>query len=342
MSGMGFNRNGLSNLFAYLFGSGVDGNVTISANTDLTSTLNGDIVYRNYMNLTINSGCTLSVSNMCRGLWIRVRGTLTLNGTISMSNKGCYIAGGGSDLYLCYSDIKVPAVGAAGAPRRTPNSTEGVYGGDGYNGSNGTDGQCGGGGGGGAAYTNSSFHSGAGAAGGVFGGGTGGSGSIGGCIGGYLYVSGEDGQAYGLRGGNGASGSISGYSVRSGGGAGGVTGGTSGGSSTAGGVGSGGILIVMANHIVGSGSLLAQGASGGHGSRVGSDVNNIYGASGGGSGGGSITLFYYTISGTPTLNAPGGAGGAGGAGNAYSAGGNGGAGSCRDYSLAELLSHTRV
>ncbi len=256
------------NRYGFLFGTGADGDVTISANTNLTSTLNGGIVYKNYMNLTINSGCTLSVSNMCKGLWIRVRGTLTLNGAISMSNKGCYIAGGGSDLYLCYSDIKVPKVGAAGAPRRTPNSTEGVYGGNGYNGSNGTDGQCGGGGGGGAAYTSSSFYSGAGAAGGVFGGGTGGTGSIGGCIGGYLYVSGEDGQAYGLRGGNGASGSISGYSVRSGGGAGGVTGGTSGGSSTAGGVGSGGILIVMANHIVGSGQLLAKGANGGNGSRV--------------------------------------------------------------------------
>jgi hypothetical protein len=44
------------------------------------------------------------------------------------------------------------------------------------------------------------------------------------------------------------------------------------------------------------------------------------------------------MNGTPTFNA---AGGAGGAAN-ETPGAAGGAGSCRDYSLAELLSHTRV
>ena len=89
------------NRYGFLFGEGSDGNVTISSNTNLPSTTNGGIVYKNYMNLTINSGCTLSVSNMCQGLWIRVRGTLVLNGTISMSKKGCFLSSGINDLYIC-------------------------------------------------------------------------------------------------------------------------------------------------------------------------------------------------------------------------------------------------
>jgi hypothetical protein len=335
MSGMGFNRNSMSNLFAYLFGDGSDGDLVVSADTNLTSVLNGDIVYRNYMNLTINSGCTLSVSNMCRGLWIRVRGTLTLNGAISMSNKGCYIAGGGSDLYLCYSDIKVPAVGGAGGVGGTGQTYLA-----GQPGANGTDGGCGGGGGGG--YN----RGGAGSAGGVFGGGTG--------AGGGIHVQsdpshtahafGENGQVYGLRGGNGQYAVANGRGCTSGGGAGGVTAGASGGSpAEAGGVGSGGILIVIANNVVGSGQLLAKGANGGKG-YCWREAQDIYGdgGSGGGSGGGSITLFYNKIlSGTLTFDAAGGLGGAPIDGNNYG-GGAGGAGSCRDYSLAELLSHTRV
>lgn len=44
------------------------------------------------------------------------------------------------------------------------------------------------------------------------------------------------------------------------------------------------------------------------------------------------------MSGTPVLNANGGSGGAAN----ETAGFAGGVGSCRDYSLAELLSHTRI
>ena len=326
------------NNYGFLFGSGVDGDVTISANTNLTSTLNGGIVFKNYMNLTINSGCTLSVSNPCKGLWIRVRGTLTLNGNISMSNKGCYIAGGGSDLYLCYSDIKVPKVGAAGGAALLDAI------GNGNAGAAGTDGKCGGGGSGASHSSGFGMASGAGASGGVFGGGTGGSGNIGGYCAGYIAIAGEAGQSYGLRGGNGKSATNmngTGRNCYSGGGAGGVTGGTvGGGTAQAGNVGSGGVLVVMANHVVGAGQLLAKGANGGRGMKEVIDENtSVTGGGGGGSGGGSITLFYYSMSGTPTFNADGGAGGSGN--NAY-AGGAGGAGSCRDYSLAELLSHTRV
>lgn len=106
------------------------------------------------------------VSNPCRGLFIRVNGVLTLNGQISMSQKGCYVPGGGSDFYIVYNDIKIPAASAAGVGRSP--LMQRLPGGDGV------DGQCGGGGSGGG-Y--SSWTGGAGVVGCVGGGGAGGSGA---------------------------------------------------------------------------------------------------------------------------------------------------------------------
>jgi hypothetical protein len=57
---------------ASVFGTGADGNVTITANTTLT----GD---KNYNNLTVNAGVTLSPD----GYLIKVKDTLVNNGTIS-------------------------------------------------------------------------------------------------------------------------------------------------------------------------------------------------------------------------------------------------------------------
>jgi len=335
-----FIRSNAASYFSSIFGTGADGDVVISSNTNLPSTLNGDIIYKNYRNLTINSGCTLSVSNKCKGLWIRVRGTLVLNGAISMSNKGCFISGGGSDLYLCYSDIKVPAIGAAGGAR---NASAGGAGGAG---ANGVDGQCGGGGAGGtsANWSYKQGYGGYGAAGFVGGGGTGGGG---GAVATYdpnkgdigQKADGEDGLLYGERGGNGRY--VNSYwsphnvTATSGGGAGGVAAGANGSP----GVGSGGVLIIMANRIEGNGSLLSIGANGGNGTtyRPGGECSA---GGGGGSGGGSITLYYLSSSADWPMNVSGGAGGsgAGGAGN----GGAGGAGSYRYYSMQQLASHTRI
>jgi hypothetical protein len=286
------------NRYGFLFGTGVDGDVTISANTNLTSTLNGDIVYRNYMNLTINSGCTLSVSNPCKGLWIRVRGVLTLDGDISMSGKGAN-ASGAALWKILYDDITIPLLGGAGGA--------GNAGGYGVTpaGSDGTDGGCGGGGGGGGsdAYNAPGSTGGHGAQGYRWGGGGGGAGSR--SVNGGAAYNGQDG-----------------------------TNSQPGASTWAGGRGAG-ILILCANQIVGNGSLLALGSNG---SPATSTLG--YGDGGGGAGGGgSILLYYLLMSGTPILNANGGIGGAG---YKKPAGGNGGAGSCRDYSLAELLSHTRL
>ncbi len=70
------------------FGDGTDGAVTISANTNLASTQDGDMVVKHYKSLTINAGCTLSTANRCRGLLIYVQGDCTINGIISMSARG--------------------------------------------------------------------------------------------------------------------------------------------------------------------------------------------------------------------------------------------------------------
>ena len=226
-----FIRSNPSSYFLPIFGTGADGDVVISSNTDLPSTLNGDIVYRNYRNLTVNSGCTLSVSNPCRGLWIRVRGTLILNGIISMSLKAPKLSNAESDLYIHYADIKVPAIGAAGGAGVNTVSSAGNKGGDGV------DGQCGGGGSGGFhPYSwGTNVYSGAGAAGFIAGGGSGGSGSA--ATTNYTQrANGKPGKALGDNGGNGVG--FSGSSA-SGGGAGG-SGGTSPGGG-AGGAGAGGV-----------------------------------------------------------------------------------------------------
>jgi hypothetical protein len=102
----------------------------------------------------------------------------------------------------------------------------------------------------------------------------------------------------------------------------------------------GGILILMANEIIGNGKLISKGQNGTNGSVGGSEWGMAIAAGGGGSGGGSETLFYARLLGNPVFEVNGGLGGVGG--NYGAKGGDGGAGSCRDYSLAELLSHTRV
>jgi len=64
------------------YGDGRDGDVTISSNTSLSE-------LKRYNNLTINAGQTLTSSATTHAsLIIQVKGTLTINGTISMDAKG--------------------------------------------------------------------------------------------------------------------------------------------------------------------------------------------------------------------------------------------------------------
>lgn len=318
--------------FGNYFGSGADGDVTISSNTNITATQDGDMIVKNYNSLTINSSCTLTTDNRCKGLLVYVKGNCTINGTLTMTARGAYadpVSAGvsstglriirrksGSTETLSASDLAgcgsaattaesnqgsisgngaiytIPRTGAAGGAQAGP-------GGDlpGNAGSSGTGGQTGGGGSGGA---NTGVHSGAGGDGTCFSGGVGSGGTI---------INQSDASDIGGPGGDGSSG------YNTGGGA-GNPGGTGYNGGSNGGAGSGGILILIVggNLTIGaSGVISANGVAGGAGT---------YG--GGGSGGGSIIALYAgTLSNSGSLTATAGAGGS----SAYRAGGAGGAGS---------------
>ena len=92
-------KNGPPILLPNYYGTGADGDVVISTNTTLTppnirSAYDADAIVKNYHNLTINSGATLTASQPCRGLILYLTGDLTINGTLSMGDgttgKGAY------------------------------------------------------------------------------------------------------------------------------------------------------------------------------------------------------------------------------------------------------------
>ena len=280
-----------------------DEDITYSSSPTLGDT-NADttmliLIYKG--DLTINSGVTIIPQVRKKGMLMYVAGTLTNNGTISMTARGAKAAG--QDVYL-YGNEYVPAVGGAQTDRAV-RTTQGYT--AGITGNAGTGRQTGSGGGGGAHTGGSSrtAYGGYGAAGTSYSGGAGGGC---GCRGyGGTTVYGGDGGSNGGAGGNGVSpDSISWETV--GGGA-GNPGGTKGYNGAAGSSGTGGLLIIFATDLVNTGSIVSNGSAGGYGA-------------GGGSGGGSINLFYInSYSSTGTITA---AGGAGGSGN--SSGGTGGVG----------------
>ena len=80
-------------LFEAYSGSGADGAVTISSNTDLVvpnkvGSYDGDMVVKQYTSLTIDAGVTLTVDQPNRGLFIMVTGNCIINGTLSMTARG--------------------------------------------------------------------------------------------------------------------------------------------------------------------------------------------------------------------------------------------------------------
>ncbi|CCO25536.1 hypothetical protein [Maridesulfovibrio hydrothermalis] len=75
--------------FLNYWGDGSDGDAVINNRVELPSVTNGDMVVKNYRNLTIEAGGVLTVANQCRGMLLYVSGDLTLNGSIEMDSKGC-------------------------------------------------------------------------------------------------------------------------------------------------------------------------------------------------------------------------------------------------------------
>ena len=133
----------------YRYGSGLDGCATISTNTNLSGP-------KEYQNLTVNSGQTLSASSSLSSLVIRVRCTLTVNGTIEMDGEHGSSGGSGG------TGGSGGSCGANGNPGNISTSanvsfpinitSRGGSGGHGGSGGNASGPNDGNGGGGGSAY----------------------------------------------------------------------------------------------------------------------------------------------------------------------------------------------
>lgn len=73
------------------FGDATDGDLSTSGNVSLTSTTDSDMIVKNYNNLTINSGHTVTTSNRCKGLLVYVKGNCTISGTLTMTDRGANV-----------------------------------------------------------------------------------------------------------------------------------------------------------------------------------------------------------------------------------------------------------
>jgi len=292
------------------YGDGTDGDVTISTNTSI-----GEL--KKYNNLTINSGVALTSSvTEHASLMIKVKETLTINGTIDMDGKGAR----GSD----GAPSNPGGAGSSSPPGGAPGNSSV------------------------AAIDNVNWgwkdtgHTplGTGTASGA-GGGDGNAvpglkpapANVRVLAGDKFYVATAMPYMYGAAGTGGASGSSGAAGGRAGSEAGSSGSGGSGGAGGAGGNGGGGIII-MAKNIVfnASGVITSDGADGVDGTQGGPggapSHSSVYGyrgnggfGGGGGEGGQIILLYnYITNNGTITVTA----GGAGAAGAAAPASGQGG------------------
>ena len=301
-----------------------DGDLNTTGNVSFPSSLDGPTVYKYFNNMTINEGHTVTTSNRCKGLVITCLGDCTINGSLSMTARGCRgegenFAPHGINNVIRASDhqvmnLTIGANGGAGGHRATNRN--------GYNGSVGTNGACGGGGSGKGGASSQVMTSGSGSSATTWSGGSGGGGaykSNSHC--GHLYA--ENAGSNGGKGGNAITrhGTGWGGSVVAGGGAGNIYGNgarsTGSGwcvhhwfSSSNGQIGTGGLIIlIVQGKLIINGNIQSRGSNGGSGR-----------SGGGSSGGGSITVLYkddYINNGSILAN--GGAsisdGGAGGAGS---------------------------
>ena len=321
-----------------IYGDGSDGDVIISANTNLTR----DMYYND---LTVNTGVVLNNA----GYRIYVKGTLTNNGTISRNGNNGSNGNAGSE------DVKGTggAGGSALAAGSLPGTIAGSAGGNGGDGGrnadpgeNGDNGSVGG-----AGLNTTDSIGGAGGGGGAQVGGDGA--GVGAYTGGIGVACGTAGTAtqwirqprdivtsgivdtsHGLSAGNGGSGGGGGGASRQDG----VNGNYGGGGGGAGGSGSpGGAILISAKKIViNSGcSITANGGNGGNGGN-GADAgvnvgSGIWGGGGGGGGGGGvggqggvIILIYNSLTNDGSITANAGTSGTGGTGGSGIDGGGDG------------------
>lgn len=258
-------------------------------------------------NITINEGITVTTCKSDdgyggpKGLIIYCTGTITNNGTISMTARGARAEGENVYLYKNKNSTfeYVPAKGAKGGESVTNKPNE--YG-NGINGYAGIERQTGGGGSGAAdaGDENPITISGAGGDGTSYSGGTGG----GGCNqNSYTTIKAEDGSQKGGKGGNGTGHRYSSSWIdRLAGGGAGNPGGKGGKNNDENALdgngenGTGGLLVIYSNNIYNTGKIESNGSKGA-----------LYTVGGGSSGGGSINIFYkQDISCTGVVEAKGG------------------------------------
>ena len=316
------------------YGDGTDGDVTLSTNTSI-----GEL--KKYNNLTINSGVTLTSSvTEHASLMIKVKETLTINGTIDMDGKGAR----GSDGAASNPGGQGPSSSSAD-PNPVPGNpsitaVDNVNWGWKDTGHTplGTGTASGAGGGDGNAVPGLKPAP----------------ANVRVLAGDKFYVSTAMPYMYGAAGSGGASGSSGTSGTRGGSGQTGAAGnGGAGGAGGAGGNGGGGIIIMAKNVVFNaSGVITADGADGvagsqgGAGGQGGSGTPYGYrgngGHGGGGGEGGQIILLYNYITNNGTITVTAGAGGAAGAAapasgqGSSSAGGVGAAGSAGASKLIGL------
>lgn len=278
------NFDAMASLFIY--GDGIDGNVTITGNTTLTRDMS-------YDNLTISNSATLFPD----GYRIFVKNTLTIGSACAIASDGT--TGGNGALNTAGTG------GAALTNNHMGGSAAGGNGGTtggGVAGSNLTNGVGMGGAGGGTGDRGGGCSANTGGAGGTV-------------VASYanrhgLVILGTFAEIRGGAGGGGGGGGVSDClagspdcsSGNNGGGGGGGAG--------------GGVIIIAAKTILhnggGGANIRARGGGGGIGHAANAGGNNSNGGGGGGGGGGAVILVYRTATITEDILIGGGAGGAGG------------------------------
>ena len=100
------------------FGSGSDGSVTTSGDVSLALPSGNDMVVANYTDLDISSGDTLTVASANRGLLLYCSGNPIVDGTLSMSLRGCSCdptaAGGSDSAAVSATGLRLPMLTASG------------------------------------------------------------------------------------------------------------------------------------------------------------------------------------------------------------------------------------
>lgn len=310
-----------------IFGNQDDvGNASKYAKNMVVVKINGD--------LTIEKGVTVTAYKTSyggpKGMLIYCTGTLTNNGTISMTARGAYATG--QNVYLWNNKNKnfeyIPALGAAGGNAINISAVNNGITRNGNNGNNGTQRATGGGGTGAGRVFWGNVRINAGGSGTSYSGGSGsGAADQDGGRSGAQNVTSGGGSSVGGAGGNGAAraSNYSGYGVIAIGGTGNPSGGYA--NQIIGPVnyvkreGTGGLLIMYSENLINSGSITANGVSS---STAGRSNSNGRVDTGGASGGGSINIFYKdNYQNTGDITAIGGKAIYGEGGNAGGAGGNG-------------------